>query len=368
MYPLKFTPVFQERIWGGTRMQGILGKTPPANLDGKPVGESWELADLPPGTVKADSAGAAADGSLSSVIANGPWKGKTLARVLGEAGTGEVGGGIMGNTPLLHGRFPLLIKFLDAQADLSVQVHPDAAYCARHPDAHLKSEAWYVLHAEPGAKVYRGLKPGVTKERFAQALQTEGGAEVAGLLKSFKVRAGDCFYLESGTVHALGAGILAAEVQTPSDTTFRVFDWYRLGPDGQPRKLHVAEALEAITFTPESDPGGIFAAGTPAAGGVRSHIAGVFVTVSRLVTCPYFTLERVRMSQEYQQDIPYAEPVVWMVLEGQGVITCDSMGAGGSPTAFAKGDTLLLPANLKNAKVKAVTDVAWLEAKILTGT
>ncbi|MEI8195027.1 MAG: type I phosphomannose isomerase catalytic subunit [Phycisphaerae bacterium] len=360
MYPLKFTPVFQERLWGGTRLKGILNKSLPAHLDGKPIGESWELSDLPPGTVKADSAGAAADGSLSSIIANGPWKGKTLAGILGEFGQE-----IMGAAPLLHGRFPLLIKFLDAQSDLSVQVHPDAAYCAQHPDAHLKSESWYVLHAEPGAKVYRGLKPGVTKERFAQALKEEGGAGVADLLQAFKVRAGDCFYLESGTVHALGAGILAAEVQTPSDTTFRVFDWNRLGPDGKPRQLHVAQALEAITFSSPSDPTGIFAAGTPAAGGVRSHVAGVFVTVSRLVTCPYFTLERVRMSQEYQQDIPYAEPVVWMVLEGQGVITCD--GGGGGPTAFAKGDTMLLPANLKNAKVKAVTDVAWLEAKIPPG-
>lgn len=356
MYPLKFNTLFQERIWGGNRLKSILAKSLPTHLTGKPVGESWELADLPPGTVKADSAGAAADGSLSSPITNGPWKGKTLHEVLSTPDSGILG---KNSFPLVHGRFPLLIKFLDAQTDLSVQVHPDAAYCANHADAQLKSEAWYIMHAEPGAKVYKGLKPGVTKEIFASTLQKNGG-NVADLLKSYKAKTGDCFYLESGTVHALGAGILAAEVQTPSDTTFRVFDWNRLGPDGQPRQLHVEEALEAITFADGP------AADTTTSGGARSHIAGVFVTVSRLVTCPYFTLERVRMTQEFQQEIPYTEPAVWIVLEGQGVITCDDAGLGGSPTAFAKGDTLLLPGNLKNAKVKAVTDLAWLEAKIPT--
>lgn len=345
MYPLKFVPVFQERIWGGARLQKVLGKSVPLELSGKPVGESWELADLPAGTVQKDSRGAAPDGSLSSVIANGTWAGKTLAQVMAAEGPG-----ITGNAPMVQGRFPLLIKFLDAQADLSVQVHPDAAYCAKHAGAQLKSEAWYVMHAEPGARVYKGVKPGVTPEQFRAALQT--GA-VEPLLQAYKVKAGDCHYLASGTVHALGAGILAAEVQTPSDTTFRVFDWNRLGADGKARALHVEEALETIHFGPPDKQ----------AGGVRSHVAGVFTTVSRLVTCEYFTLERIKMVEGFEQEIPYSEPVVWMVLEGQGVIQCD--GAG--PTAFAKGETLLLPAGMKNAKIKTVTDCAWLEAKLPGG-
>lgn len=345
MYPLKFAPVFQERIWGGSRLAKVLGKTLPADLAGKPVGESWELADLPAGTVKKDSRGGAADGSLSSVITNGAWKGRTLRQVIAEQGKA-----ITGNAPLNHGNFPLLVKFLDAQTDLSVQVHPDEAYCAGHPEAHLKSEAWYIMHAEPGAKIYKGVKAGVTKEAFRAALQT---GDVEPLLNAVRVKAGDCHYLKSGTVHALGAGILAAEVQTPSDTTFRVFDWNRLGPDGKPRALHVEEAMAVIDFS-GSDAG---------AGGSRSHVAGVFTTVSRLVTCDYFTLERVKMVQEYQQDVPYSEPVVWIVLEGQGVISCE--GAG--PTAFAKGDTLLLPAGMRGAKVKMITDATWLEAKLPGG-
>lgn len=345
-YPLKFKPVFQNRIWGGNRLNKVLGKSLPADLVGQPVGESWELADLPAGTVKKDSAGAQPDGSLSSVITNGPWAGKTLAEILG----GPEGKNILGNAPTNHGRFPLLVKFLDAQSDLSVQVHPPAEYCSAHPGSHIKSECWYIMHAEPGAQIYKGLKQGVTKEQFAEAIKK---GEVEPLLNAIKVKAGDCHYLKSGTVHALGAGILAAEVQTPSDTTFRVFDWNRLGPDGKARALHITEALECIHFNGEDRD----------AGGKKSHVASVFTTVSRLVTCEYFTLERVKMVAEYEQEIPYAEPVVWIVLDGQAVINSD----GAQPVAVTRGDTLLLPANLKKAKVKMVTDCTWLEAKLPGG-
>lgn len=350
MYPLKFQVVFQERIWGGSRLDSILAKPIPQDLRGKPLGESWELADLPPGTVQVDSRGAQPNGSLSSVITNGPWAGKTLHEAMEIAA--QNGTPLTDQAALVQGRFPLLIKFLDAQADLSVQVHPDAEYCTRHPGSALKSEAWYIMHAEPNAKIYKGVKPGVTKEQFAGALKD---GTVEPLMQAYKVRAGDCHYLPSGTVHALGAGILAAEVQTPSDTTFRVFDWNRTDAQGKPRKLHVEQALEAIHFSPPT---------AADMGGSRSHVAGIHVTVSRLVTCEFFTLERVRMAEGYQQEIPYDQAVVWMVLEGQGVINCEGVG----PTAFTKGDTLLLPANMKNATVKMVTDGAWLEAKLPGGS
>jgi mannose-6-phosphate isomerase len=339
MYPLKFKPIFQKRLWGGTRLRALLNK--PVEAGGGPIGEAWELADLPAGTVGVDSAGAAADGSFSSVIANGAWAGRTL----GDVWNSEFRMPNSESGSRTH--FPLLVKFLDAGQDLSVQVHPDAAYCGRNAGAHVKSEAWYVMHAEPGAKIYKGLKAGVTKEQFKGALET---GEVEPLLNAVPVRAGDCHYLPSGTIHALGAGILAAEVQTPSDTTFRVFDWNRLGPDGKARKLHVAEALECIDFS-----------GSGAeAGGQRSHVASVWTTVTRLVTSAHFTLERVRMVQGFEQEIPYSEAVVWIVLEGQGVINVEGVG----PTAFTKGDTLLLPGEMKGAKVKMVTDCAWLEAKL----
>ncbi len=140
--------------------------------EGATVGEAWELADLPAGTVKGDSAGAASDGSLASVITNGEWAGRNLHDLISDSKLQTL---IMGNAQLNHGHFPLLIKFLDAQQDLSVQVHPDEAYCAEHPEAHLKSEAWYVMHAEPGAKIYKGVKKGVTREAFRAALEQRRG-------------------------------------------------------------------------------------------------------------------------------------------------------------------------------------------------
>jgi len=324
MYPLKFQPVFQKRLWGGQKLRTVLGRPVPAELQREAVGESWELADLPAGTVKADSAGGAADGSLFSVIANGPWAGKMLRDVWKQNGGGH---------------FPLLIKFLDAAQDLSVQVHPDAAYAAGHPGAALKSEAWFILHAEPGAKIYKGVKPGVTKEQFAAALQS--GA-VEPLLNAIKVRAGDCHYLQSGTVHALGAGLLVAEVQTPSDTTFRVFDWNRLTADGKPRTLHIEEALACIDFSPPVE--------APLSGSARG---------TRLAECEHFTIDRVSMGQNQQQALD-GEMAVWIVLAGQGVVTCE----GFPQVAFARGDTLLLPGGMKNPMVKTIAEAAWLEVRV----
>ena len=241
LYPLLFKPKFVEKIWGGRKIETVLGK---ALATEKPVGESWELYDFPPGVV---------DGSsewVSSVVANGPLAGRTIHSLVTEFESE-----LLGRVPLAGkaGQFPVLIKYLDAREDLSVQVHPDEKYAEENPDAHLKSEAWYVLQNEPDARLLKGLTPGATKEKFTAAIAT---GQVEDHIQSIKVKAGDCYYLPSGTVHALGAGILAAEVQTPSDTTFRVHDFNRVDPStGKLRKLHVEEALACIDFnsTTESD-------------------------------------------------------------------------------------------------------------------
>jgi mannose-6-phosphate isomerase len=337
VYPLKFRPVFQQRIWGGQRLRAVLGKPLPPELHKANVGESWELADLPAGTVKADSTGAAADGSLSSVITNGPLAGKTLHQAIRENPQE-----IMGDTPLHDGYFPLLIKFLDSQADLSIQVHPDRKYCAANAGAHLKSEAWYILHAEPGAKIYKGLKPDITRAKFRDGLQS---GNVEPLLNAVRVRTGDCHYLESGTVHALGAGIVAAEVQTPSDTTFRVFDWNRLDPNGKPRKLHIEEAMNCIAFAED-----------PALPTVSTPTSDS----SALVACDYFTIERRQLEQGIQQDLAQDGPTIWMILKGQGVLLCDDA----PPTAYAVGDTILLPAHMRNPRVRTVASTSYLQVRL----
>jgi mannose-6-phosphate isomerase len=258
----------------------------------------------------------------------------------------KFGRDLLGAVPLARqGQFPILIKYLDAREDLSVQVHPDQNYAAAHPDAHLKSEAWYVIQQDHGSRLLKGLTPSATRESFTAAI-TSGSVE--SQIQSVKVKPGDCHYLPSGTVHALGAGILVAEVQTPSDTTFRVYDFNRVDPStGKPRKLHVQEALQCIEFGPAND------FDQP-----RSHVAGPHTTVSQLVDSPYFKLEKVRFSEGVQQAVPYLQPVVWIMLEGTAQIKVDDLK---DKVIIRKGDTALLPAAMSNPVLHALTDCVWLE-------
>jgi mannose-6-phosphate isomerase len=321
--PLVFEPIYQPRIWGGRRLAELLGKQLP---DEATIGESWELADLENG---------------QSVVARGPAKGQTL-RALMDAW----GAGLLGPAEPFEGRFPLLLKYLDAVADLSVQVHPDAAMAARlGGNVRVKNEAWYILAAESDGCIYRGLRPGVTADSFRAAV---ADGTCADLLQRIPVRAGECYYLPSGTVHALGAGVVVAEVQTPSDVTYRVFDWNRTDPTtGAPRDLHIEEALACINFGDQT-----------ICGEERTHVGSVWTMVTRLVTCDSFIIERVRMIEGYDGEIPYEQLVVWMVLDGEGeIIPAD----GGPPILFGRGDTVVLPAGLSDARLRTLADCLWLE-------
>jgi len=333
LYPLKFTPRYVEKMWGGRKLQTILGRNLPS---AKPFGESWELYDFPPGVVD-DS-----QDWISAPVAEGPLAGRTLHQLVQEFGPE-----LYGDVPLVgpQKQFPILIKYLDAEQDLSVQVHPDARYAETHPGAYLKSEAWYVVQANAGARLLKGLAPGATRQAFEDSIQA---GNVDKLIHSLPAKEGQCFYLPSGTVHALGAGIFAAEVQTPSDTTYRVFDFNRIDPStGKLRKLHVQEALDCIDFS-----------GKPEAPVKRSHVAGVFTTVTQLVSCDYFKLEKVRFTEGVEEAVPYDQPVVWMMLAGQAEIKVDGVQ---EPTRFSRGDTLLLPAQMKNPVIHTKSDCVWLE-------
>jgi mannose-6-phosphate isomerase len=332
LYPLIFEPIYKEKVWGGRNLN-VVGKALPGEGrdDAPPIGESWELADLSQTSVSGGGGG-----SERSVIANGPLSGQTLHDVMDARGSK-----LLGNLkPNDDGDFPILIKFLDANEHLSVQVHPSPAYAAAHDDAFLKSEAWYIIDAKPDAVIYKGVKEGVTREQFGKAIADD---TVEDLMIAVPVKAGDCHYLPSGTCHALGAGIVVAEVQTPSDTTFRVYDWGRTG-----RELHIEQALECIEYGPAQT----------AEYEKRSHIAGTFTTVTRLVTCEHFRIEKIRMSEGYEQEIPYDQPAVWMVLEGGGQIT---PGNGADVVEFQRGQTLLVPANMNDARIKLTEDTVWLE-------
>lgn len=338
LYPLKFKPRFVEKIWGGRKLETVLGKPIPA---GKQIGESWELYDFPPGVVDGSP------GWVSAEVRNGPLAGRTLHQLVE-----EFGGELTGDVPTVgpHGQFPILIKYLDAREDLSVQVHPPQAYADAHPGSHLKTEAWYVLQSEPGARLLKDLVPGVTREQFRAEIQA---GTVERLIRSVPAKPGDCHFLPSGTVHALGGGILVAEVQTPSDTTFRVFDFNRL-ENGKPRTLHVNEALECIDFSH-----------APRPPQKRSHVASYFTTVTRLCSCEFFKIEKVRMTEGLNEQVPYDQPVVWMVLEGRGQVKVDDVT---EPTPFQQGDTLLLPAKMKHPVVQTLSDCVWLEVTFPTAS
>lgn len=329
-YPLVLEPILKEKVWGGRRLSD-LGKDLP---EGMMYGESWELADLD--ATSADGGGG--DGAHSRIV-NGEMRGLTVR----EAMT-AVGPNLMGSMRATEtGAFPLLAKFLDAREHLSVQVHPSPAYAAEHPWAHLKTESWYVVDAEADGAIYRGVRAGVTPEAFRRAIETGGVEE---LLVRVPVRAGDVHHLPSGTVHALGAGVLVAEVQTPSDTTFRVYDWGRSG-----RRLHVEEAMECIDFQPSD--------GTAirSDGGDRAL----------LVSTEYYTLSELRIARgtTRTETLESSRPVVWMVLRGDGRINAADNGF--SPVAMRAGATVLLPASLQEVELVADEDVVILEAEVAGG-
>jgi mannose-6-phosphate isomerase len=331
VYPLTFEPIFKEKVWGG-RALARLGLTLPDGAD-RAIGEAWQLADL--GQTAASGAGG---GAARSVIANGPLEGRTLSAAIEALGPSLLGRLALND----QGEFPLLAKFLDAQANLSVQVHPSPEYAAAHPEAHLKSEAWYIVDAEPGAVIYKGVKEGVTAEQFREALQQDA---LAPLLIEVPVKPGDCHYLPSGTCHALGAGVVVAEVQTPSDTTFRVYDWGRSG-----RELHVEQAMQCIHFAP------------PAVAAHEVHApletGSEHVGARRLVVCDYFRIDRYEAPAGLTQAINQRgdQPRVWMILRGGGRVT-----SGGGAVEFGAMQTLLLPAALEDAGLELSSDTAWLE-------
>lgn len=297
-YPLTFEPILKEKVWGGRKLEHF-GKQLPKSI---PFGESWELADLP-STIP----------NGQSVIANGALAGSRLDE-----------------------SFPLLIKLLDANDNLSVQVHPSEEYASNHPESHLKSEAWIILDTTPDGSIYVGLKEGTTEDTLREAIENNS---VPDVLNTIKVKKDECYYLPSGTCHALGAGVLVAEVQTPSDTTFRIWDWGRTG-----REMHVDQAMECIDF---SAPEIIFEQSTP-------HKSGDFLT-THFVDTPFFSVERIESTIDTVLELVVdTTPVVIMVVEGKARIQHDV------PLDTPMGTTILLPAGITNATMSMPKGTAIL--------
>lgn len=222
LYPLTFHPIFKERVWGGREIEKLFGKKLPS---GKRIGESWEISDRP---------------GNESVIANGTFAGKTL-RWLVEKFSRELLGDAK---PAAGNRFPILCKILDAREKLSLQVHPPADKAAEL-GGEPKTEIWFVADAAPDAELFVGLKRGMTRKDFEKKISD---GSVAECFHRISVKAGDVMFLPSGRVHAIGGGLVIFEIQQNSDTTYRVFDWNRVGLDGKPRELHIEQSLASIDF------------------------------------------------------------------------------------------------------------------------
>lgn len=259
LYPFTFEPILKRYLWGGRKLGEQLGK--PIG-EGADYAESWEVVDRE---------------NERSIVKNGPLAGKTLREIIALSPTD-----FYGEHPP-SGAFPLLFKFLDAQKPLSVQVHPNDEQGARMTKPDLgKTEAWIVMQADPGAKIFAGLKRGFDRHAFERELN-RGTVELC--LNTIEPKVGDCIFIPAGTVHALGAGLVIAEIQQNSDTTFRVFDWNRTGPDGKPRQLHLAESLATIDFD-------------------RGPVSPVAPTktdrafAERLVACEKFVLERLTLAKK----------------------------------------------------------------------
>jgi len=320
-----FEPIFKPRIWGGRRMEALLDKKLPPEVA---IGESWEVVDLE---------------DEESVVAAGPGKGKKLGELVQSWGDD-----LLGRAGLFGGRFPLLIKFLDAKEALSIQVHPDEATARRLGGrVRVKHEAWYVIDARPEAFIYRGLREGVNADELRRAVDEDC---VVSVLNRIPARKGHCYTLPSGTVHALGGGVTVAEVQTPSEVTYRLYDWNRVdAATGRRRELHIEEALACVSYgqsLPEEPP---------------QHTASVWTSVTSLARCESFVIERVRMVDGVEMEIPYAEMVIWIVLEGRGTITCEGLS---EPLSFGMGETVVIPAGLKKGLVATHANSMWLEVSV----
>ncbi len=323
-YPLRLQPFFRDYLWGGRKLQTVLGKELP--LDGI-WAESWEIVDHP---------------EHSSLITNGTLAGKSLAQL-----THEHPDWLFGNVTQSNS-LPLLLKYLDCQRVLSVQVHPDDAYATRMTPPDLgKTEAWVIISAEPGAVLYAGLKPGVTPDKLRQAL---AAGQVEQTLHAIHPQAGDCVFIPAGTVHALGAGLLVAEIQQASNTTFRLFDWNRVDAGGKPRPLHIEQSLQVIDF--ESGPRQVQ---TPQATGEPGR--------ERLVACDKFVLDRLQVLETAESK---ATGIFQVAGDGRLHLITVPVGEatlawGSHSETLVTGQSLLVPAAIEKLVVNLMPGTTLLD-------
>jgi mannose-6-phosphate isomerase len=315
----KFEPLLKQTLWGGDKIIPFKH----LNTQMERVGESWEISGVK---------------DNETIVANGPDKGKSLNQLVSEQKAKLVG---EENYQRFGDEFPLLVKFIDASQDLSIQVHPNDETAHRLGKPHGKTEMWYTLESAPGAHLYNGLKKKITTEEYEQMVAND---TIVDALARYEIKEGDVFYIPAGRIHAIGSGCFVTEIQETSDVTFRIYDYKRKDKDGNYRELHIKEAAQCIDFTVLPN--------------YRAGYEPILNEGVQLVESPYFTTAVYDLTEPMTLDYSELDSfVILIAVKGEGAITCN-----GEQMTFKMGDTILLPATTNEVKVEGV--VRFLETYV----
>lgn len=320
MYPLKFRPILKERLWGGTKLKEVLGKPITSEI----TGESWELSGV--------------EGDIS-VVSNGELSGTNLKQLINDRANELLGKSVVDR---FGKEFPILIKFIDAKQDLSIQVHPNDQLAKQRHNSFGKTEMWYIMAADPKAQLIVGFNKDVSKEEYIQSLAND---ELLDLLNYETVKEGDTFFIDTGKIHAIGAGVLLAEIQQTSDITYRVFDFNRRDKEGNLRELHTEQALDAIDYRKKDD--------------FKIEYAQDINKVNTMVDCPYFKTNFLQLTKDRTIDTKNRESFTIYMCVGGSVVVGNEYGE----TQINKGETILVPALSQNITLRT-EDAKLLEVTI----
>jgi len=324
LYPLKFENVLKEKVWGGTALAKRFNKK---SEESEKIGESWELSAV---------------SDNQSIVSNGFLAGNNIEEII-EVYMGDITGDTIFEK--FGNEFPLLIKFIEAREDLSIQVHPGNELAKKRHNAYGKTEMWYILESEKGSKIFTGFNEGVTKEKYEASL-TDG--TLADLLNTEYPEAGDTFFTPAGRVHAIGAGTVLVEIQQTSDITYRIFDWNRKNTGKEKRELHTGLALEAIDFK--------------ATGNIKSRREPELNKAVNLVNCEFFNTSLLQFNKPINKEYYIIDSfVVYICIEGEFNIRWES-----ESEHVTKGETVLLPAMIKEVTLVPAGEARLLEIFINT--
>jgi mannose-6-phosphate isomerase len=308
LHPLKFQPILKDKIWGGKKLNQYLNK----DSDSRQLGESWEISAVPEDV---------------SVVSNGQLKGMSLQELLETYKSDLLG---KKNYQHFGNDFPLLIKFIDAKEDLSIQLHPDDKLAKKRHNSFGKTEMWYVMQADKDANLIVGFNQKMTQEKYLSHLKNK---TLPRILNFDKVKEGDTYFIEAGRVHAIGSGVLLAEIQQTSDVTYRVYDWDRRDSDGNERELHNEIATDAIDFNMKDN--------------FRVHYKKRKNTSNKMVSCPFFTTNYLELDSEIEKKNTIDSFLIYICVDGEVEISTAS-----TTDMISKGETLLIPAMIKDFKLK----------------